>query len=424
MATRLRFPHEYEALDPTVRREIVDCFAADGLSIGAGILHLPPGKDPDVAVLAMHPRVSFSRHYLAPRLVIAGYAFMGSATRNLNNDADALHERLLLDVAGNVAWLRARGFKRVILLGNSGGGSLFAFYLAQAGKAPAERLSRAPSGDRVPLAETDMPMADGLVLLAAHLGEGIFLLDRLDPSVIDEANPTAVNPRLDMYDPRNGYRPMAEGPSRYSADFLVEFRAAQRARCERIDRQALGWCEEAAYFRARLRSDGAKMAAGERALLSRLALQRRYLLVHRTLADPRYLDPSLEPSPRPLGSIFSFGRDPIAGNYGEGLGRVMSARGWLSTWSGLSSNAALERTLPDVRMPTLVIPALADTDIHPSECRRALASSAASDKQYAELPGADHYLRPVGAEGAGLADPKDRVADRIILPWLRERWPV
>src|SRR5690242_4599387 len=130
MPARLHFPHEYEALDPNVRSEIVDCFAADGLSTGAGVLHLPPGKDPDVAVLAMHPRVSFSRHYLAPRLVGAGYAFMGSATRNLNNDADALHERLLLDVAGNVAWLRARGFRRVILLGNSGGGSLFAFYLA------------------------------------------------------------------------------------------------------------------------------------------------------------------------------------------------------------------------------------------------------------------------------------------------------
>src|SRR5213076_1886199 len=81
--------------------------------------------------------------------------------------ADALHERLLLDVAGNVAWLRERGFRRVILLGNSGGGSLFAFYLAQAGKPPAERLARAPSGDRVPLGEVEMPMADGLVLRGA-----------------------------------------------------------------------------------------------------------------------------------------------------------------------------------------------------------------------------------------------------------------
>src|SRR5206468_3319917 len=118
---------------------------------------------------------------------------------------------------------------------------------------------------------------------------------------------------------------------------------------------------------------------------------------------PRYLDRRLDPSPRPLGSIFSFGRDPIAGNYGEGLARVMSARGWLSTWSGLSSNAALERTLPEVRVPTLVVAALADTDIYPSECRRAYEASAAADKAYAELERTDHYLRPVaGATG----DPK------------------
>jgi hypothetical protein len=389
----IRLPHEFAAIDPAVRCETID------VGMRAGTLYLPPRRDPDVAVLAMHPRVDFFRHYLAPPLVAAGYAFLGAPSRYLNNDADALHERLLLDVAEAVGSLRSRGFHRIVLLGNSGGGSLFAFYLAQAARAPAERLDRAPSGDRVPLRESELPLADGLVLLAAHLGEGVFMLDRLDPSVVDETNPTAVNPRLDMYDSANGYRPMAEGESRYDADFLAEFRAVQRARCERIDATALAWCEEAAYFRAKLRVDGPRMEAGERGLLARRALQRRYLLVYRTLADPRYLDLRLEPSQRPLGSIFSFGRDPIAGNYGEGIGRVMSARGWLSTWSGLRSHAALERTLPEVTVPTHVLASLADTDIYPAECRRAFAASGARDKAYGELAWADHSLRPVGSEG-------------------------
>ena len=161
----------------------------------------------------------------------------------------------------------------------------------------------------------------------------------------------------------------------------------------------------------------------ERALLTRLALQRRYLLVYRTLADPRYLDPRLDPSQRPLGSIFSFGRDPIVGNYGEGLARAMSARGWLSTWSGLRSNAALERTLPAVAVPTLVICALADTTSIRASAGGA-SRPAARDKQYAELAGADHYLRPAGPAGATLPHPQERVADELILPWLRERWPV
>src|SRR5262249_50697066 len=156
----------------------------------------------------------------------AGYAFLGATTRHLNNDADALHERLLLDVAGAMTTARTRGFRTIVLLGNSGGGALFGFYLQQATRAPAERLGRAPSRDRGPPADADMPAATGLILLTAHLGEGQFLLDRLDPSVIDESDPTAVNPRLDMYDPANGYRPMAEGPSRYAPDFLAGFRAA------------------------------------------------------------------------------------------------------------------------------------------------------------------------------------------------------
>jgi pimeloyl-ACP methyl ester carboxylesterase len=374
-------------------------------------------------LLAMHPRVDFSRHYLVPHLVAAGYAFLGAPTRHLHNDADALHERLLLDVAASVAWLRARGFRRVVLLGNSGGGSLFAFYLAQAGRPPAARLAAAPSGDRVALAEADLPMADGLVLLAAHLGEGAFLLERLDASVVDEADPTAADARLDMYEPANGYRPMTAGPSRYDAGFVAELRAAQRARCARLDARARAWCEEAAYFRARLRADGERLAPAERTLLARRGLQRRYLVIYRTLADPRYLDPTLDPSERPLGSIFSFGRDPIFGNYGEGIARVMSARGWLSTWSGLASNAALPRTLPEVTVPTLVVNALADTDIYPSEAERALAASAAPDRTLVHLEGADHYLRPAGAAGARLGDPRPRAADDCIVPWLRARWP-
>lgn len=424
MAERFRPPHCFRSVDPATRREIVEHAAADGFPL-TGLLWLPPSRDPDVVLLAMHPRADFSRHYLVPWLTAGGYAVFGATTRYLHNDADALHERLLLDVAGSVAWLRERGFRAVILLGNSGGGSLFAFYLAQAAAEPAARLSAAPSGDRVPLRDTDMPMADGLVLLAAHPGEGLFLLDRLDPSVVDEHDPIAADWRLDMYDARNGYRPMQTGPSVYASEFLAAFRGAQRARCARLDARALEWCEAARAARRRLGlGDAEALPVSERARLAREGLQRRYFLIYRTLADPRYLDPTLDPSQRPLGSIFSFGRDPVVGNYGEGLARSMSARGWLSTWSGLTSNAALARTLPAVRIPTLMVNALADTDLYPTEARADFARLAASDRRYVDLEWASHYLEPVGAEGARLAHPQERVARDHILPWLRERWPV
>jgi pimeloyl-ACP methyl ester carboxylesterase len=418
-APRIQFPHCYASLDPAVRREIVQHAATDGYPL-TGVLHQPPGRDADVVVLAMHPRVDFSHHYLVPGLVGGGYAFMGSTTRYLHHDADALHERLLLDVAGSIGFLRERGFRRVVLLGNSGGGSLFAFYLEQASKPPSARLTHAPSGDAVPLADAELPGADGFVLLAAHLGEGRFLLDRLDPSVVDEADPLATDPALDMYDARNGYRPMSAGPSRYAPAFLEAFRAGQRARCARLDAIARERIEAARFFRDKLRG----APADDLARLARHAYQRPYLLIYRTLADPRYLDPALDRSDRPLGSIFSYGRDPIVGNFGEGLARTMSARGWLSTWSGLASNAALERTLPGVRVPTLVVGALADMDIYPSEVQRAFDWSGANDKELVELGWAGHYLQPVGPEGARLTHPQRRAADEVILPWLRARWPL
>jgi pimeloyl-ACP methyl ester carboxylesterase len=163
------------------------------------------------------------------------------------------------------------------------------------------------------------------------------------------------------------------------------------------------------------------MSHVERALSTRRGLQRRYLVVYRTLADPRYLDPRIDASERPLGSIFSLGGDPIKGNYGEGLARVMSARGWLSTWSGLASRAALEDTLPDVRVPTLVIHARSDQEIFPSEVRAIFEAIGSEERGLVEVPGADHYLRPLADAAAD--EPVARVCRETLLPWLRQHCP-
>ena len=59
-----------------------------------GRLYLPARGSPDTAAVVMHPRGDFLRHYLAPGLAGAGYAFLAANSRYLRNDADALHERL------------------------------------------------------------------------------------------------------------------------------------------------------------------------------------------------------------------------------------------------------------------------------------------------------------------------------------------
>jgi len=46
-------------------------------------------------------------------------------------------------------------------------------------------------------------------------------------------------------------------------------------------------------------------------------------------------------------------------------------------------------------------------------------AAGATDKEYYEQDGADHYFRPLAA---GDVDPRDRLADACVLPWLRARF--
>ena len=75
----------------------------------------------------------------------------------------------------------------------------------------------------------------------------------------------------------------------------------------------------------------------------RAAIATNFMRVYRTDADPRAVDRSLDPSARDYGSIW--GRRPDWINYGAvGFGRVVSPEAWLSTWSGLASQAEIAVT--------------------------------------------------------------------------------
>jgi len=87
----------------------------------AGLFYSPcDAQAQNVAVIVMHPKVDFSRHYCIPAFLEAGFAVLGMTTRCLHNDTAAIHEDLLLDVAASVAYLKEqRGFDQVILFSTS-----------------------------------------------------------------------------------------------------------------------------------------------------------------------------------------------------------------------------------------------------------------------------------------------------------------
>ena len=354
----------------------------------------------ETAVCLMHPRANFSHHYTVPGLVAAGFAVLVVNSRWLNNDATLIHEVVLLDVAAGLAVLHAR-FGRVVLCGNSGGGSLFTFYLHQALAPTGERLRDTAAGDPFDLNAFDLPGADAMIYLAAHPGEGHFLLHAIDPSVTDDRDPLSCDPALDPFEPSNGF---AEPPasSTYTAEFLSRYRAAQRARIERIDAEARRRVAKRNEARQRFREGGA--TADRRA-----SIATDFLFVYRTDADPRSVSLSLDPSSRSYGSLWGVRPDWI--NYGAvGFGRMVAPEAWLSTWSALASRAEISETGRRMTLPCLHIAYTGDHCIFPSDHDLVVGALASRDLSRVEID-ADHYGFP--------AEKGRDAAVAAIVEWLR-----
>lgn len=347
----------------------------DGAKV-SGVLRVVPGARTVVAL--MHPRQDVTHHVLVPELLSRGVAVWTQGTRSANNDIALIHEQALLDAAAGQVFLRDRGFTSVVTLGHSGGGTLFAFYHQQAGLPAAQRIAMTPGGRPIDLAGADMPAPDGAIFMAPHPGQGALLQRLIDPSVTDEADPLSADPSLNPFSPANGF---ADPPasSTYDPEFVAKYRAAQRARIERIDAVARERVAEAKAASSRFKTSG---DPADR----RIALAPQVLTVYRTDADLRSVDLSIDPNDRPYGSLF--GRRPDLTNYGlVGFGRFTTSEAWLSTWSAVSTNADFLRCAPGVSAPTLFIELTGDQACFPDDARAMYEALASTDKTFSRVRG-------------------------------------
>jgi pimeloyl-ACP methyl ester carboxylesterase len=365
-------------------REFVSLESATAIRNGAGFMpcqglyHHPRGARPTVAFIATHYNVDFSEHYLGEYLARRGYGYLGWNTRFRGNEAFFILEHALIDIGAGVTWLREQaGVEHVVLVGNSGGGSLMGAYQSQA----TEPNITATRGLRLPEAVRHLSAGDYYISLNAHAGRPEVLTAWFDPAVTDERDPTSVDPSLDMFNPDNG--------PPYSEAFISRYRAAQEARNHRITDWAIAELER----------------------LAKLGLQDRAFNLYRTWADPRLMDGSLDPSDRPVGVCYA--GDPRTANYSpRGIGLTNTCRTWLSMWSLRESQCRGAPHLGRIRVPSLVIQSMADTGVFPSDARAIYDALAAADKELQFMEG-DHYLTEPG--GA-----RDEVADRIDA-WLKQR---
>jgi pimeloyl-ACP methyl ester carboxylesterase len=324
---------------------------------------VPRGQRSDTVFIFMHPSSTLQLLPMPEALANAGLHVVCAGSRYPKNDSALIMEKVAFDLGQYVRWAKEeRGYKKVILVGWSGGGSLSLFYQSQA-EAPS--ITHTPAGDEYDLKAAKLISADGIVFIAAHLSRCETLTEWIDPSVRNELDPDSRDLELDIYDPRCPNKPP------FSAGFVARFRAAQVARNRRITATV-----QETLARLKAKNDGEV---------------ERGFVVHRTMCDVRWIDPTVDPNGRKPNWCF-LGQPATANSAPAGLARYSSLRSWLSQWSydlsqakGTVSAARIKRT------PVLQIENEADDAVpatHNPAIHKALATP---DKEMITIKGATHY---------------------------------
>jgi pimeloyl-ACP methyl ester carboxylesterase len=317
----------------TAKRKDVYGSIGDAVVLHAQLLR---GEEPSsTAIVAMHPIGSPGYLPMFSGLARQGFHVIASDTRYSTGDAALQMENVLLDLGAVVQDARERlGYERIILAGWSGGGSLMMGYQAQAEQ---PWITQTAAGEDTPLADQKLIPADGVMILAAHRSRHHLLTDFLDASITDESRPHDRVRDLNLYDPLNPSQPP------YPPGFLTTYRAAQLARNRRIT----------AYAKQHL--DDLRGAGRDN--------EEHCFIVYGTMADPRWLDVTVDPNGRAPGSQWSF--DDAQVDAVEAAARIS--------------------------VPVLIVENSRDNACPPAHPQAIFAALPHEDKQYQVIEGANHY---------------------------------
>jgi pimeloyl-ACP methyl ester carboxylesterase len=334
-----------------------------GRTVLEGQRLVPRDRPSETVYLFMHPASTLHLLPMPVALAEAGLHVLCCGTRYAKNDSALIMEKVIYDLGQYVRYAREElGYRKVVLVGWSGGGSLSLFYQAQAEH---PTITHTPAGDEYDLTAAGLTPADGVIFIAAHLSRAETLTEWLDPSVLDEQAPDRRDLSLDIYSPECPAQPP------YSPAFVARFRAAQVARNRKITQ----WAQE--LLETLRKKDQYEME--------------RAFVVHRTMCDVRWLDTSIDPNGRRPG--WCYVGDPRIANVGPvGMGRFTTLRSWLSQWSLDLSNAKGPMNAARIRnTPVLQIVNQADDAVPATHNPAIRAALATPDKEYLEIEGATHY---------------------------------
>ena len=325
-------------------------------------LIVPVAKPSKTVVVFMHPTGGGAYLPMMNALAKAGVHTVWCDSRYRGTDSALIMEKVVIDLGMCVRELKERfGYETVVLGGWSGGGSLSLYFQAEAEN---PTVTQTPAGEPPDLTVQQLVPADGIMLIAAHLARHRTFTQWLDPSVIDENKPEDRVLELDIYNPDNPHQPP------YTADFLARFEQAQIERNRRIT----------AFVKDKL----AEYRANDEP-------NREYaFVVHRTMADPRWLDPAVDPNGRKPNWCF-LGDPRVVNDSPVGLARYCSLRSWLSQWSYDDANGDGVKCAARITVPALVVGNTADDGITPSHTHKLFEAVGHEDKELHWIQDANHY---------------------------------